>query len=123
MTEEKPKLPELNMAALQLLIHSTADEKGWWEDKSPKCIPEKLALIHSEVSEALEEYRRRPLEKITETYYSEGGKPEGLPVELADVIIRILDLAGALGIDMEGAVLEKVGYNLTRSFRHGGKNA
>ena len=50
-------------------------------------------------------------------------KPEGIPIELADVIIRVLDLCGRYGIDIEAAIREKHAYNLTREHRHGGKKA
>lgn len=53
------------------------------------------------------------------TYYVDG-KPEGVFVELADAIIRILDLAGACGVDIEALVEEKHNYN-KRPFRHGNK--
>lgn len=104
---------------LQRSVHQTAKEHGWWEGKTIEVIPEKLALIHSEVSEALEEYRKSP---DFGTYY-EDDKPEGFGIELADAIIRIMDLAEWLGIDLAGLVVEKHEYNLTRSYRHGGKLA
>jgi hypothetical protein len=50
-------------------------------------------------------------------------KPIGLPSELADIIIRVLDLAAILGIDMDAAVIEKMEYNANREHRHGGKAA
>jgi NTP pyrophosphatase (non-canonical NTP hydrolase) len=50
-------------------------------------------------------------------------KPIGLPSELADIIIRVLDLAASLDIDMDKAVIEKMQHNATRSARHGGKLA
>lgn len=99
--------------------HDTALEKGWWNDKEAVNIPEKLALIHSEVSEALEAYRTGDM-KIS---HDKDGKPDGFPVELADVLIRIADLCGYLNIDLEYAVLLKMAHNKTRSFRHGGKRA
>lgn len=48
-------------------------------------------------------------------------EPHGIPIELADVIIRVLDIAGWYGIDIEKAVAEKMAHNTTRPYRHGGK--
>lgn len=78
-----------------------------------------LALIHSEVSEALEEYRNGRLP--TEVYTGNNGKPEGIPIELADVIIRVLDYCGYAGIDIDAAISQKHEYNKSRPYRHGGK--
>lgn len=102
----------------QLDIHEVAKSKGWWEGQ--RNIPEVLALIHSEVSEALEEYRNG---NALHTYYREDGKPEGMPIELADIVIRVLDLCEYLGIDIEHAMNLKHNYNINRPYRHGGKIA
>ena len=93
--------------ALAAEIHQTAVEKGWHD--RPRPIPEHLALIHSEVSEVLEEYRKPD-------FY-----PESMGGELADIIIRTLDLAAVFNLDMDLAVRIKMDYNKTRPYRHGGK--
>lgn len=46
-------------------------------------------------------------------------KPEGVAVELADAVIRIADLCGYLGIDLDTVISEKMAYNETRPFKHG----
>ena len=98
-------------------IHENAVDHGWWDEE--RGFPEVLALIHSEVSEALEEYRNGRLP--TEVYTGNNGKPEGIPIELADVIIRVLDYCGYAGIDIDAAISQKHEYNRTRPYRHGGK--
>ena len=103
-------------------IHEQAVDKGWWEE--PRDVPHCLALIHSELSEALEEYRQSS-PGDPRLYYGKDSKPEGLLVELADAVIRILDLAQHIAPDMSfgSVLLEKVAYNATRPHRHGGKRA
>lgn len=99
------------LIALVIPCHNIADAKGWWDDcKNPDGtinthrvwdgIPMKLALIASEASEALEDLRIGRFK----TERSETGKPIGYCSELADVVIRIFDLAGAAGLTLlEGA--------------------
>ena len=77
----------------------------------------KTALISCEVSEAIEELRSG--HTPNEVYESAGGKPEGYPTELADIIIRTLDLAYMLSIDIDAAVQEKLAFNTTRGHKHG----
>ncbi|MGG1601268.1 hypothetical protein [Paenibacillus naphthalenovorans] len=96
--------------------HQNAIDKGWYEE--PRTFGEMIALMHSELSEALEDHRNgRGLREI----YYEGDKPCGIPIELADVCIRIFDACGHLSIDLESAIREKMAYNATRPRRHGGK--
>lgn len=108
-----------------------------------KIIPEKLMLIVSETAEALEDYREGKmvtLGKWPENYNKSfcgncpkevdpktlvcancgwQAKPVGFPSELADIVIRVFDLAGALGINLEQEVLNKMAYNETRPHKHG----
>lgn len=107
-------------------IHYTAREHGWWDEDAVRSFGELIALVHSEASEALEAYRERIGADVTKVHYTgprmpESMKPEGVPIELADVIIRVLDMCAWYGIDIDSAVQEKMRYNETRSFRHGGK--
>jgi NTP pyrophosphatase (non-canonical NTP hydrolase) len=98
-------------------INNWGMEKGW--DFTFADTPEKIALMHSELSEALEEYRAA--KQANEVYYSNGDKPEGIGPEMADVVIRILHYCGKVGIDLDYMIDLKMSYNYTRSHRHGGK--
>lgn len=105
---------------LRDLVHENARNHGWWDnvEVTDQMLAEKLCLCHSELSEALEELRVGAGCDVT--YYNDGSKkPEGFPIELADCIIRILDLCGFLDIDIEDAVLTKNQYNISRPFKHG----
>ncbi|WP_048744511.1 hypothetical protein [Paenibacillus sp. P22] len=97
--------------------HKNAVAKGWWAEE--RSFGEVIALIHSEASEALEDFRvgKQP----TEVWYENGDKPCGIPSEMADIVIRVFDAAGRYGIDLETAIAEKMAYNATRPVRHGGK--
>ncbi|MCE6342387.1 hypothetical protein KR654_19460 [Acinetobacter baumannii] len=102
-------------------IHSQNVAAGWWTDlktggsltsqkgePAKRNIPEMLCLIHSEISEAMEGHRKNLMDdKIPHRSM--------LEVELADALIRICDMAGGLGLDLEGAVLEKLESNQKRA--------
>ena len=100
----------MNTLAAEIIEINTAN--GWnctkpeeWADTYK--VPAILALVHTEVSEATEAFRHNDKENFIE--------------ELADVIIRVLDCAGGLGMDIDAAVRAKLEKNKTRGFRHGGK--
>lgn len=100
---------------LQEICHGAARAAGWWIDaktgesitSNPYCFSNKLCLIHSELSEAMEGDRK-------------GLKDDKLPhremreVELADAVIRAFDLAGAYGMDLGAAIAEKLAFNAQR---------
>jgi len=130
MENNKP----LTVTELVQEAHGNAVKHGFWDE--PPEFGTSIALIHSELSEALEEVRAgnriRPGEPTPAVYYSGGGyvataptacakKPEGYAMELADAVIRIADLCGYMEIDLEAVIREKMEYNATRPYKHGKK--
>lgn len=124
---------------LMKIAGDDARHNGWWTDFPEKALgimeireghtltPEqhawignKLMLMVSEIAEAHDEIRNH--HALHEIYQNGNDpKPEGFPTELADVVIRIMDLCHNLGIDLENAINVKLAYNRTRGFKHGGK--
>lgn len=102
--------------------HEHAKSRGFWDTDPEDKIPEKIALIHSNASKALEWWREGHNLRTIECD-DNNGKPTGFPIELADIHVLVADLAGALGIDLEKAIAEKMAFNATRPHRHGGKRA
>ena len=116
--------------------HKIAREKGWHQSLATQALSDGseasaaalkeiaalrfgawMGLIMSEAAEALEAFRSHGLS----SWRGETGKPEGVASELADIVIRVGDVCGALQIDLEDAIMSKMEFNRSRSFRHGNK--
>lgn len=134
----------MDIRATQTLVHNTAQAKGWWDTADDCNVPTKLALVHSEISEALEDFRVGKLDLYYQ-YRGEDGKlkratpqemeefagqeefdpseykPCGFGIELADAMIRIFDLAEWTDNNLDTLISIKAQYNQTRPLRHGGK--
>ena len=122
-----------DIAEVQAAVHANAIAKKFWaaypetpyEDPdtgesvrvyvlSVDQVLSKLMLITTEVAEAAEDVRTGAMR----TVMSDSGKPEGLPSELADIVIRVIDVCGGLGIDLDEEIRIKVAYNRRRPAMH-----
>jgi hypothetical protein len=125
---------KLVFADMQQEVVAFLKDKGWHEDG--RSVGDEMALLHSEVSEALEEFREG---RMTTVFLKQTGmgpryydqqqgdeemtimKPVGFASELADILIRLLDDADRHGVDLVEEFRIKMAYNRTRPFRHGGR--
>ena len=106
---------------LAAVVHENAVAHGWWEQERE--LPEILAggVCCEEDGSAHCGSRPYNPENPDAPCSAQSKKPEGVAVELADCMIRILDYCGHAGIDIEEAIRIKHEYNKTRPYRHGGK--
>ena len=98
-------MKDITLKELKNIIMQQAREKGFGTKPSDIVLAEKIALIHSEISEAFEAYRHKNID----------GK-DGFKEELGDVVQRILHLCGIFDIDIEKEILKKINYNKHRKW-------
>ena len=104
---------DLNKLAAEL--HKVSKDNGFWDREQKPALGSSLMLIVSELCELLEEDRNGARDQVSEkidciTRFEE---------ELADTIIRCLDLAAAYKLDIDLAIKAKTTYNKARAYRHG----
>lgn len=117
--EEKRVDVRDHLEDMQRKVTEWCERKGWkGEGSAPVTFGDTMALLHSEVSEALEAYRDWGLADAT---IGEGLKPEGVGSEFADVLIRLLDDCDRYGVDLRFEFERKMAYNEKRPYQHGGR--
>jgi NTP pyrophosphatase (non-canonical NTP hydrolase) len=95
-------------------IYQASSDHGFHGNSTVDNVPTKLMLIVSEIAEAMEAHRTNaPSDKIPQFL--------GIEEELADAIIRIMDLGHMLSINIAEAVIAKEAYNKSRPYKHGNK--
>lgn len=112
LMQKDAKLAGVFLNALVADVHGRNVAAGWWSDlqtgeRKERNVGELLCLVHSEISEGLEGYRKN----LKDNHLT--SRPM-LEVEMADAVIRILDLCGGLGLDLGGALVDKLAYNAER---------
>lgn len=114
-----------SIRAMQSAIYRNNVDHGFWDETSPDELAEnpeyfgnKLMLVVSELVEAHDDLRSGDPERLG-YFLNEQGKPEGFSTEIADAIIRLLDLSTHLGLDIGSVIMAKHEYNKTRPYKHG----
>lgn len=109
-------MAESKLNELAAEIHEINVSKGFdFDATDTRAVTEKLCLVHSELSEALEELRDGNPERVI------NGKPEGVGAECIDVLVRTLHILHKRGIDIDALMRAKLEFNKGRGYLHGRK--
>jgi len=113
------------LGEMELEVYENNVDKGWFDGE--RSFGDDIALLHTEVSEMFEAFRKGGLADLTrpDRVFADDieilAKPEGVGSEAADVLIRLLDTCKRAGIELEWEYERKMAYNRTRPYKHGGK--